>query len=303
MQPTNPGRVRLPELLVNVALRLAIDARRNLTSDAQERLRAYVEDLLRGGTFEGVVPSPANGGAAGPESAFTGAELLSEDARRLLREAGNPFAGLAEYSNGLTVVDAQLLLFDAASLAGIVRAVPFGLSDTPNGPFLFWVTGLSGAGKSTLAGMMIERIRRSGRKVVHLDGDELRMPMVGSPRFDVGERRRLARQYARLCRLTVQAGENVICSTVSMFAEVRRENRESIARYVEIYLDTPLDVRRCRDRKGVYAPITSGRSEGQVVGLDVRAELPDSADLVVTNAGDLDELREWASRAVARVFD
>jgi glutamine kinase len=152
---------------------------------------------------------------------------------------------------------------------------------------VFWVTGLSGAGKTTVGKELWQRLRAAGRSAVFLDGDALRTAIAEDLGHGIESRRRSAMRNARLCQLLASQGEDVVCSTISLFHEIQRWNRQNIRGYCEIYLRVPMDELRRRDRKGIYAAARRGDSPN-VVGLDVAAELPEAPDLVLDNYGSLD---------------
>src|SRR5262249_8532234 len=152
---------------------------------------------------------------------------------------------------------------------------------------VFWITGLSGAGKTTVGRELWSRLRSAGRPAVFLDGDVLREAIADDLGHSGEDRLRSAKRNARTCRLLAEQGLDVVCSTISMFHEVRKWNRENIVGYREIYLRVPMPELERRDPKGIYARARSGES-ANVVGIDVLAELPDAADIVLDNYGELD---------------
>jgi adenylylsulfate kinase-like enzyme len=148
---------------------------------------------------------------------------------------------------------------------------------------VFWITGLSGAGKTTLGRELSRRLRASGCPTIFLDGDTLRAAIAEDLGHGAGDRRRSALRNARLCRMLAEQGNDVVCATISLFHEVQRWNRENIPGYREIYLRVPFNELRRRDSKGIYA-----KGKGDVVGLDVPAEMPERPDLILDNYGTLD---------------
>lgn len=147
---------------------------------------------------------------------------------------------------------------------------------------LIWVTGYSGAGKTTVAKLVAERLRAKGMSVVLLDGDDLRS--ILAQRFDhtVADRRQLAYVYSRLCQTVARCGVTVVIATIAMFEAVRSENRAANKRYLEVYLDVPLEVRQARDPKGLYRAVAAGRAS-----VDQGLEEPESPDLVIPNFGTI----------------
>jgi glutamine kinase len=161
---------------------------------------------------------------------------------------------------------------------------------------VYWITGLSGAGKTTTGSDLWRRLRAAGRPVILLDGDVTREVIADDLGHSTNHRRRSALRNARLCRLLSNQGSDVVCTTISLFHEVQRWNRENIPGYCEIYLRVPMDELQRRDAKGIYAASNRGELR-DVVGLDVPAELPEAPDLTLDNFGTLD-----SSAAVDRIW-
>jgi cytidine diphosphoramidate kinase len=144
---------------------------------------------------------------------------------------------------------------------------------------VFWITGLSGAGKTTLATALVPALRRAGRTALLLDGDKLREILGRTDGFEPAQRLALAQIYARLAAMVARQGIDAVCATISMFDAVRDWNRTNNAAYVEIYLDVPLELRRARDPKGIYARAAAD-SQASVPGFDAPFEAPKNPDLV-----------------------
>ncbi|MBF0332835.1 MAG: adenylyl-sulfate kinase [Alphaproteobacteria bacterium] len=144
---------------------------------------------------------------------------------------------------------------------------------------VIWLTGLSGAGKTTVGGILERRFQAAGLPLVGLDGDVLRALFAADAGHQPARRLALALAYGRLCREIAGRGLHVLCATISMFHEARDWNRANIAPYFEIYLRVPLDELRRRDPKGLYAG-----GAGDLVGVDLPAEEPRDADLIVDHA-------------------
>ena len=145
-----------------------------------------------------------------------------------------------------------------------------------------WVTGLSGAGKSTLASEVAERLRRAGRPVAVLDGDELRWVWGAdtTPAYGRAARLELALCYARLAAALSRQGLDVIVATISLFKEVHGWNRANLPQYVEVYLRAPLEELRRRDPKGLYHRYDAGEA-ADIAGLDLAIDEPLSPDLLL----------------------
>ena len=146
---------------------------------------------------------------------------------------------------------------------------------------VYWLTGLSGAGKTTIGRLWYEELKKSGEKVVLLDGDELRAVFGGGFGFTAEARLKLAMSYGRLCALLAEQGITVVCCTISMFRSVREWNRANIPGYFEVYVKVAMETLRRRDQKGLY----SGGTE--VAGVHFSVEEPKTPDLILENDGQI----------------
>jgi bifunctional enzyme CysN/CysC len=147
-----------------------------------------------------------------------------------------------------------------------------------------WLTGLPASGKSTLAGAVERALVEQGRAAYRLDGDNLRHGLNGDLGFDAGDRRENVRRTAHAARLLADAGVLVIVALVSPYRADRDTARaiheQSGIPFVEIYMDTPLELCERRDPKGLYAQARRGEILG-MTGIDDPYEPPAHADLVV----------------------
>ncbi|MBF0333901.1 MAG: adenylyl-sulfate kinase [Alphaproteobacteria bacterium] len=141
---------------------------------------------------------------------------------------------------------------------------------------VIWLTGLSGAGKTTIARILERRSHSVHPPLTVLDGDVLRALFAAGVGHGRARRLELALTYGRLCRALAERGATVLCATMSLFHEAHEWNRANMPRYLEIYLRVPIEELRRRDPKGLYA---SGI--GDLVGVDLPAEEPRRADLVI----------------------
>ena len=149
---------------------------------------------------------------------------------------------------------------------------------------VFWITGLSGAGKSTLAKELQSNLEQLKHDSIILDGDELRevfdKTLNIKKNYSRDTRIKLALQYSKLCNLLALQGFNVIIATISMFKEIYEYNRNSIGKYIEIFIDTPISVLKKRDKKNIYNKL-SEITTSNVAGLDVNVDYPINSDLVI----------------------
>ena len=169
-------------------------------------------------------------------------------------------------------------------------------------PFVLWMTGLSGSGKSTISSLLESRLHAAGRHTYILDGDNVRHGLNRDLGFTAPDRVENIRRVAEVAKLMADAGLIVIVSFISPFEAERRLARELIpeGKFVEIYVDTPLEECIRRDPKGLYARALKGEI-ANFTGLDSPYEPPEHPDMRLATAGaaphDLvSTLEEWLRR-------
>ena len=145
-----------------------------------------------------------------------------------------------------------------------------------------WLTGLSGAGKSTIANLLDRRLFELGRHAYVLDGDNVRHGLNRDLGFTAADRVENVRRVAEVARLLADAGLIVIVSLISPFRNERRAARELMApgEFIEVFVDTPLDVAERRDPKGLYAKARRGEL-ANFTGIDSPYEAPGAPELRV----------------------
>jgi adenylylsulfate kinase len=147
-----------------------------------------------------------------------------------------------------------------------------------------WLTGLPASGKSTLARALIEVAAAQGIRLVHLESDALRRILTPQPTYDPAERDRFYAQVAGLAALLVAQGFSVVVDATGPRRAHRDMGRARIARFLEVYVQTPLDVCEKRDPKGIYGRARRGEAP-HVPGATEPYEEPDRPDFVVSGAG------------------
>jgi bifunctional enzyme CysN/CysC len=154
-------------------------------------------------------------------------------------------------------------------------------------PRVLWFTGLPGSGKSTIANLVEKKLHSLGRHTYLLDGDNLRQGLSCDLDFtDAGQVEHI-RRVAEVTRLFLDAGLIVLASVTSPFRSERRTARELLepGEFVEIFVDTPLQVCEERDTTGLYRKARSGESRN-VAGIDLVYEVPEHPEITVNGAQD-----------------
>ncbi|MDE0681231.1 MAG: adenylyl-sulfate kinase [Gammaproteobacteria bacterium] len=127
-------------------------------------------------------------------------------------------------------------------------------------PFALWLTGLPAAGKTTLAGEIAGRLRDLGLSVCMLDGDIMRRGLNADLGFSEAGRDENIRRAAEIAKLLLDSGIIVVTALISPFRAGRMRAREiaGAGRFLEVFVDAPLEVCRQRDPKGLYARAAAG---------------------------------------------
>jgi bifunctional enzyme CysN/CysC len=152
-------------------------------------------------------------------------------------------------------------------------------------PGVIWFTGLSGAGKSTIANALERRLHALGCHTATLDGDNVRHGLGRDLGFTDADRVENIRRVAEVARLMVDAGLLVLVSFISPFRADRDRARSLVddGEFVEVFVDTPLDVAERRDRKGLYRKARAG-SLPHFTGIDSPYEPPPSPEVRIDTA-------------------
>lgn len=148
--------------------------------------------------------------------------------------------------------------------------------------FCIWLTGLSGSGKSTTAEVLTRLLEERGRQVTVLDGDVIRTHLSKGLGFSKEDRDTNVRRIGFVAGEVVRHGGAAICAAVSPYRATRNEVRSMVGseQFIEVFVDTPLEVCEERDPKGMYAKARSGEIR-DFTGIDDPYEAPEDAQLVL----------------------
>jgi sulfate adenylyltransferase len=149
--------------------------------------------------------------------------------------------------------------------------------------FCVWLTGLSGAGKSTIAEVLVDLLMEHGRQVTVLDGDVVRTHLSKGLGFSREDRDANILRIGFVAAEVVRHGGGAVCAAVSPYRATRQRVREMVGdkAFVEVFVDTPLEVCEQRDPKGLYARARRGDLK-QFTGIDDPYETPPSPALRLT---------------------
>ena len=215
----------------------------NITREAPRPLRPLVDALLRR-TFQ----SPEAAArpviwlcCADEPGASTGMYLHMAQRKSVSPAAADPVNGRKLWEASEALVAEQLPPTDATGVC-------------------VWFTGLSGSGKSTTAELLADLLIERGRRITLLDGDVVRTHLSRGLGFSREDRDANVRRIGFVAAEVVHHGGIAICAAISPFRDARDEVRRMVGpnRFVEVFVDTPLDVCEARDPKGLYARARRG---------------------------------------------
>ena len=161
-----------------------------------------------------------------------------------------------------------------------------------------WFTGLSGAGKSTTAEVLLSLLSEHGRQVTILDGDVVRTHLSKGLGFSKEDRDTNIRRIGYVGSEIVRHGGTVICAAVSPYRATRNEVRSMVksGHFVEVFVDTPLEVCEGRDAKGMYQKARRGEIKG-FTGIDDPYEAPENPEIT------LDTVAQSPQQNARRIID
>lgn len=159
-------------------------------------------------------------------------------------------------------------------------------------PAIVWFTGLSGSGKSTSADALEKHLFRLGYNTYLLDGDNVRHGLCKDLGFTDQDRVENIRRVGEVSKLMVDAGLIVLVSFISPFIRERQMVRQMVeeGEFVEVFVNTPIDVCEQRDPKGLYKKARAGEIRN-FTGIDSPYEAPSNPEISIdTSKKDLPEI-------------
>lgn len=169
-------------------------------------------------------------------------------------------------------------------------------------PKVLWFTGLSGSGKSTIANEVEKRLHAMGKHSFLLDGDNVRHGLNKDLGFTDTDRIENIRRIGEVAKLMTDAGLIVLTAFISPFRSERQMVREMMpdGEFIEIYIETPLDVAEARDVKGLYKKARAGTLKN-FTGIDSPYEAPEAPEIRIdTTTQPADEA---ADKIVSTIFE
>ncbi|MBT8231125.1 MAG: adenylyl-sulfate kinase [Saprospiraceae bacterium] len=150
---------------------------------------------------------------------------------------------------------------------------------------VLWFTGLSGSGKSTIAENLEKQLFSKGYFVQVLDGDNTRTGINKNLGFSLEDRLENIRRVAEISKLFINSGIICINSFVSPTIEIRNLAKEIIGpeNFIEVFINTPLEVCEARDVKGLYKKARAGEIKG-FTGIDSPFEAPENPEVEILTA-------------------
>lgn len=148
------------------------------------------------------------------------------------------------------------------------------------GGFTVWLTGLPCSGKSTLGRLLERALAEQGRTAALLDGDEVRTRICKGLGFSREDRDENIRRISFVAREITRTGGIALTCAISPYRALREEARREIGRFVEVYVQAPLEVCEKRDVKGMYKKARAGELK-HFTGVDDPYEAPEHPEVVV----------------------
>jgi adenylylsulfate kinase len=147
---------------------------------------------------------------------------------------------------------------------------------------ILWFTGLSASGKSTVANTVDHKLHSLGKRSYVLDGDNIRMGLNKNLGFSAEDRAENIRRIGEVAKLFTNAGVITLTAFISPYRADRNAVRALLGagEFVEVFMDTPIEICEARDPKGLYKKARAGQLKG-FTGIDDPYEAPEKPELVL----------------------
>ena len=155
---------------------------------------------------------------------------------------------------------------------------------------VIWLTGLSASGKTTIGKLVFKLLKEHEKNTIFVDGDDIRKVFKWNQddqHYSKEGRRKVSETIGALCLWLDQQDMNVICCTISLYDHLHQSNRKTFSNYFEVFLDTPFQQLRERDKNNLYS-IKTPHEPKNVVGMDLPFDKPKNPDLIIKNKDDVD---------------
>jgi len=149
-----------------------------------------------------------------------------------------------------------------------------------NAGCVIWLTGLSGSGKSSIASGLKRALLKLGKPACILDGDKVRRGLCSDLAFSPPDRKENVRRIGEVAKLFADAGIICIVALISPYGSDRQTARSTVeaGRFIEVYVNAPIEVCEQRDRKGLYARARAGRLKA-FTGVSAPYEPPEKPEI------------------------
>ncbi|MBS0265462.1 MAG: adenylyl-sulfate kinase [Planctomycetes bacterium] len=163
---------------------------------------------------------------------------------------------------------------------------------------ILWFTGLSASGKSTVANTVDHKLHSMGKRSFVLDGDNIRMGLNKNLGFSAEDRAENIRRIGEVAKLFTSAGVLALTAFISPYRADRNAVRALLqpGEFIEIFMDTPIEICEARDPKGLYKKARAGQIKG-FTGIDDPYEAPEQPELVLD--GGKKSIDECADEVIA----